>query len=368
MAVTYDKTLFLDGGSVIYCLKHVFKISYSGIIDYTLANFEGKLTGCQVSGNGLLTLELFPEILRISICLKYPVDSDPFYAAQMPPAKPWEKTQGGTLATTTSAEGLPKPWDVTSSSRVMNTNVESAQDTSNRNPRTDQTQSEPPSTALSQPARPWERGQVGGQVGNSLGSPYNSYIRSPYNSASGIGYGTSSYGYPYGTTGYGSGMYGSGGYYGSYYGNPMHNGMQNGNMYGGLYGRPLYGNMHSGPYGAAQPSAWDPNAPAPPSAWQAMLGTISGVVHFFGRLSFLVDENAHAVHFFISALLQLLDRFGSLYGELARFVLRILGFKSGKSDKEDGKERHRDKNLENLSRVSLDNRENFANFWSQKSN
>lgn len=117
---------------------------------------------------------------------------------------------------------------------------------------------------------------------------------------------------------------------------------------------------------------------------------VAGVVHFFGRLSFLVDENAHAVHFFISALLQLLDRcggagagagaraaiapagqvarfvtgthttalvlsvgsqstawhcfvrlstallrlcplapcrFGSLYGELARFVLRLLGFK-----------------------------------------
>jgi peroxin-13 len=37
-----------------------------------------------------------------------------------------------------------------------------------------------------------------------------------------------------------------------------------------------------------------------------------------------VDENAHAVHFFVSALLQMLDRAGSLYGELARFVLRIL--------------------------------------------
>ena len=32
-------------------------------------------------------------------------------------------------------------------------------------------------------------------------------------------------------------------------------------------------------------------------------------MHFFGRLSFLVDENAHAVHFFVSALLQLLDRY-----------------------------------------------------------
>jgi peroxin-13 len=37
-----------------------------------------------------------------------------------------------------------------------------------------------------------------------------------------------------------------------------------------------------------------------------------------------VDENAHAVHFFISALLQLLDRAGSLYAEIARFVLRII--------------------------------------------
>jgi len=33
------------------------------------------------------------------------------------------------------------------------------------------------------------------------------------------------------------------------------------------------------------------------------------------------------MHFFITSLLQLLDRFGSLYGELARFVLRLLGYK-----------------------------------------
>ena len=37
---------------------------------------------------------------------------------------------------------------------------------------------------------------------------------------------------------------------------------------------------------------------------QALLAGVNGVMHFFGRLSFLVDENAHAVHFFISALLQ----------------------------------------------------------------
>jgi peroxin-13 len=51
---------------------------------------------------------------------------------------------------------------------------------------------------------------------------------------------------------------------------------------------------------------------------------MNGVMQFFGRLSFLVDENAHAVHFFISALLQLLDRAGSLYGEVARFIIRVL--------------------------------------------
>ena len=37
---------------------------------------------------------------------------------------------------------------------------------------------------------------------------------------------------------------------------------------------------------------------------QALLAGVNGVMHFFGRLSFLVDENAHALHFFISALLQ----------------------------------------------------------------
>lgn len=115
------------------------------------------------------------------------------------------------------------------------------------------------------------------------------------------------------------------------YGRPMYGGV--GGMYGA--GGGMYGAGGMSPYGGMGPGpmagAWDPNdpnaPPAPPSAWQGMLAAISGVVHFFGRLSFLVDENAHAVHFFVSALLQLLDRFGSLYGELARFVLRLLGFK-----------------------------------------
>jgi peroxin-13 len=102
-----------------------------------------------------------------------------------------------------------------------------------------------------------------------------------------------------------------------------------------MYGMNPMGNM----YGRPMPGGGDPNAP---SAWQAMLGGIGSMVHFFGRLSFLVDENAHAVHFFISALLQLLDRFGSLYGELARFILRLLGLRRKEStmDKEASSMQH----------------------------
>ena len=60
----------------------------------------------------------------------------------------------------------------------------------------------------------------------------------------------------------------------------------------------------------------DPNdpmamAPRPPGGWEAMLRGLHGVVGFFSRVSFLVDENTHAVHFFISALLQMLDRCSS---------------------------------------------------------
>ncbi len=101
------------------------------------------------------------------------------------------------------------------------------------------------------------------------------------------------------------------------YGNSMYGG---GGMYGGgMGGGPMGGYGPNGPY---DPAMGPP--PAPPTAWQAILNSINGVMMFFGRLSFLVDENAHAVHFFISALLQLLDRTGSLYAEVMRFVLRIL--------------------------------------------
>lgn len=120
------------------------------------------------------------------------------------------------------------------------------------------------------------------------------------------------------------GLYGGSGMYGGGMGGGLYGGMggMGGGMYGaggGMYGmQPGMGGPMNGPYDPNQPP------PAPPTAWQTMLAGINGIMMFFGRLSFLVDENAHAVHFFISALLQLLDRAGSLYAEVARFVLRIL--------------------------------------------
>jgi len=71
--------------------------------------------------------------------------------------------------------------------------------------------------------------------------------------------------------------------------------------------------------------------PAPPSGWQTLLRLLHTVMDLFGRITFLVDENVHALNFFISAVLMLVDRSGSLYAELARFVLRMLGFKIPKS-------------------------------------
>jgi peroxin-13 len=55
--------------------------------------------------------------------------------------------------------------------------------------------------------------------------------------------------------------------------------------------------------------------------------SLSSVVGFAGKIAWLVDENSQALHFFMTALLGLLDRGGVLYGELARFVLRLLGYK-----------------------------------------
>jgi hypothetical protein len=106
-------------------------------------------------------------------------------------------------------------------------------------------------------------------TGSMYGSGYGGY------GSSGM-YGSSMYG-----SGYGSGMYG-GGYGGSMYGG----GMYGGAMYGGQGG--MYGGgpgMLGGPGGPMDPNQ---GPPAPPTAWQAMLAGINGIMHFFGRLSFLV--------------------------------------------------------------------------------
>ncbi|GJM96840.1 hypothetical protein PR202_ga13709 [Eleusine coracana subsp. coracana] len=149
------------------------------------------------------------------------------------------------------------------------------------------------------------------------------------------GYGTS-----YG--GYGSNMYSSyGGFGGAYnngglYGNNMYSGY--GSMYGGsgMYGGSMYnsgmGNTYGGygmgmnPYNQG-PNSFGPPAP-PPGFWVSFLRVMHGVVNFCGRVSFLISQNTQAFHMFITAFLQLCDRGGMLYGELARFVLRLLGIKT----------------------------------------
>ncbi len=167
------------------------------------------------------------------------------------------------------------------------------------------------------------------------------------------GMGSSMYGGGYGA----SSMYGSSGMYGGDYGaNSMYGGGGYGSsMYGGggMYGRPMYGGgMYGGPGGmmGGMTPPFDPNhpPPAPPTAWQHFLVGINGIMQFFGRLSFLVDENAHAVHFFISALLQMLDRAGSLYGEVARFILRIIFRRSRHSVKGGDKQQQQQQQQQQL--------------------
>ena len=178
------------------------------------------------------------------------------------------------------------------------------------------------------------------------GRPAGAYGAGAYGAGSmyGSGYGSSMYGSPYGGYG-GNSMYGGGGYSpysGSAYGRPGYGG---GAMMGGAYGAgggvygasPWYsgGAGFGGPPGQPAIGPVDgPHAPGGPGApgqhrtkWQVFMESINGLMHFFGRVSFLMDENAHAVHFFITALLQMLERASFLWGEIARFVLRLLGFK-----------------------------------------
>ena len=112
-------------------------------------------------------------------------------------------------------------------------------------------------------------------------------------------------------------MYGGGG------------GMYGGGMYNSGFGGPMGGyGMGMGPYGEQDPN--NPYGPpsSPPGFWISFLRVMQGVVNFFGRISILIDQNTQAFHMFMTALLQLFDRGGLLYGELARFVLRLLGIRT----------------------------------------
>lgn len=194
----------------------------------------------------------------------------------------------------------------------------------------------------------------GRPAGSGYGGAYG-------NSMYGNTYGNSMYGScPYGTGGmYGSGMYGGSSMYGSspYGASSMYNssgmygaGMGGSGMYGGLYNRGLGGSgagMYNSPYGTGysgygipssigplgehqmqgRPGAPGNMMPPPRTRWQMTLDSLHGLMTFFGRISMLMDENAHAVHFFITALLQMLDRASFLWGEIARFVLRLLGYR-----------------------------------------
>lgn len=131
-----------------------------------------------------------------------------------------------------------------------------------------------------------------------------------------------------------SGMYGIGG--------------MGGGMYGGMYNRGMGSSvgMYNSPYGSGYSGYGIPSSIGPPgqqmqgppggpgammqptrTRWQMTLDSLHGLMTFFGRISMLMDENAHAVHFFITALLQMLDRASFLWGEIARFVLRLLGYR-----------------------------------------
>ncbi|CAH8356415.1 unnamed protein product [Eruca vesicaria subsp. sativa] len=114
----------------------------------------------------------------------------------------------------------------------------------------------------------------------------------------------------YGGGMYNRGVYGGGSLYGS------------SGMYGGGYG------MGMSPYGGQDPNDPYNQPPSPPGFWISFLRVLQSAVNFFGRVAMLIDQNTQAFHMLLSALLQLCDRGGMLYGELARFVLRLLGVKA----------------------------------------
>ncbi|XP_050378780.1 peroxisomal membrane protein 13 [Argentina anserina] len=258
--------------------------------------------------------------------------SNPQPSANGPPPKPWERagsssgpapfkpSSAGSTSDVVEASGTARPGEIVSNDDKTAPN--------NRN-----------TLGRPVPSRPWEQNYGTNNTYGGYGSTtnYGTGMTGTYGSYGGTGG-------LYGGTGglYGGGMYGNSMYRGGYggagglYGGSSgmygvgSSGMYGGGMYNSGMGGPMggYGMGMGGPYGGQ-----DPNDPygAPPSApgfWVSALHVLQGVVSFFGRIAILIDQNTQAFHLFMTALLQLFDRSGLLYGELARFVLRILGVKT----------------------------------------
>ncbi|XP_059626320.1 peroxisomal membrane protein 13 [Cornus florida] len=247
------------------------------------------------------------------------MESNPLQSANNSPPKPWERASSSTGPAPFKPPSSGSTSDVVEASgTAQHGEIVSTADrnmTVNRN-------------ALGRPVptRPWEQQTYGSTYrGYGSGLNYNSGYGSGMSGSYGGLYGNNMYRGGYGGLYGGSGMYGGG----------MYNGGLGGTMgglggtmggFGGTMGG--YGMGMGGPYGDQ-----DPNNPfgapsSPPGFWMSFLRMMQGVVTFFGRIAILIDQNTQAFHMFMSALLQLFDRSGLLYGELARFVLRVLGVKT----------------------------------------
>ncbi|KAM5554340.1 peroxisomal membrane protein 13-like [Rosa sericea] len=250
-------------------------------------------------------------------------------AGNGPPPKPWEQagsssgpapfkpSSAGSTSDVVEASGTARPGEIVSSTdktAIINRNT----------------------LGRPVPSRPWVQ-NYGSNTYGGYGSTtnYNSGYGSGMTGISGM------YGGTYGGNGglYGGGMYGNsmytGGYGGVYGGSSgMYgagsSGMYGGGMYNSGMGGPMggYGMGMGGPYGGQDPNDPYGGPPSPPGFWVSALRVMQGVVNFFGRIAILIDQNTQALHLFMNALLQLFDRSGILYGELARFVLRILGIRT----------------------------------------
>ncbi|KAJ6289727.1 hypothetical protein OIU78_025618 [Salix suchowensis] len=247
--------------------------------------------------------------------------SNPQQSANNPPPKPWERAGGSSGATPFKPPSAGSTSDVVEASGTARPGeiVQSSGNTTN-------------AVGRPLPARPWEQSYSPSNYGG-----YNSTLN--YNSGYGSGtYGSGTYGSSYGGVGglYGGGMYGNSmnrGGYGGLYGSGMYGGGTYNSGFGGAmggYGMGMggYGMGMGGPYGVQDPNNPFGEPPSPPGFWISFLRVLQGVVNFFGRLSILIDQNTQAFHMFMTALLQLFDRSGMLYGELARFVLRLLGIRT----------------------------------------